>query len=195
MAISKKRKSKVAKARHPFLYRLENGDGTSKVRKAWATVEYTTKPVDLVLTAAHVRKAMNANGAGSTSACAMAICTYNHADAFSHSVEGHIDFNYSRALVVTKLDKQGLPCKCRVYEHNARNIARLNDTPGGQQKLLDLILRDGPITVTLKPHRVRSEVGRSGRTRVATGARDPLKGMKGAKLRYAVYKLGAIPPA
>ena len=48
MAISKKRKSKkVAKARHPFLYRLENGDGTSKIRKAWATVEYTRVPVDL----------------------------------------------------------------------------------------------------------------------------------------------------
>ena len=148
-----------------------------------------------MLTADHVRKSMKAHGAGSTSACAMAICTYNHADSFGHNVEGHIDFNYSRAFVVTKLDKQGLPSKCKVYEHNARNIARLNDTPGGQQKLLEMIQKDGPITVTLKPHRVRSEIGRSGKTRKPTGARDPLKGLKGAKLRYAVYKLGAMPAA
>ena len=188
-----KRKSKVAPVRHPFLYRLETGNGASKVRKAWAAVEYTRTPVELKLTAAHVRKSMTAGGAGMTSSCSVAICTYAHADKFPHNVEGHIDFNYSRAFVVTRVDKNGLPSRCRVYEHNARDIARLNDTPGGQKKLLEKIERDGPITVTLKPHRVRSAVGRSGRTRGTTGARDPISGLKGAKLRYAVYKLG-VPP-
>jgi hypothetical protein len=188
----KKRKSKTAQVRHPFLYRLENGDGTSKVRKKMATVEYTTKPVEIELTAAHVRKSMKAGGAGNTSSCSVAICTYNHSDAFPHTVEGHIDFNYSRAFVVSKVDKYGLPERCKVYEHNARDIAKLNDTPGGQQKLLDRIERDGPIKITFKPHRVRSEIGRSGKGRKATGARDAMK-LKGAKLRYAVYKLGSMP--
>src|SRR4029077_10031765 len=126
-----------------------NGDGTSKMHQAWATVEYTTKPVSMVLTADHVRKSIKADGAGSTSSCSVAVCTYNHVDAFPHKVEGHIDFNYSRAFVVTRLDKQGLPARCRVYEHNARDIAKLNDTTGGQQKLLERLEREGPITITL----------------------------------------------
>lgn len=189
----KKAKAKVAKVRHAFLYEMISGSGKARKRKAWATVKYTTKPVDMILTAAHIRKSMRAEGAGNTSSCAVAICTYNHEDAFGHSVEGHIDFQYSRAFVVSKTDKYGLPSECYVYEHNARNIAKLNDTPGGQQKLLDRIEKDGPITITLKPHRVRSEIGRSGKDRKTTGARDAMKGLKGAKLRYAVYKLGAMP--
>lgn len=192
-AKKKVRKSKVAKVRHAFLYELVNGSGKARKRKAWATVKYTTKPVEMVLTAAHVRKSMRLDGAGNTSSCSVAVCTYNHEEAFGHPVEGHIDFQYSRAFVVSKTDKYGLPSECYVYEHNARNIAKLNDTPGGQQKLLDRIEKDGPITITLKPHRVRSEIGRPGKTRPTTGARDPMKGLKGAKLRYAHYKLGAMP--
>lgn len=191
-----KAKAKVAKVRHPFLYRMQNGDGTSKLRKAWATVKYTTKPVDMVLTAAHIRKAIKAKGAGTTSCCAVAICSYNHSDVYPHNVEGHIDFNYTRAFVVSKVDKTGLPSECYVYEHDARDIAFLNDTPGGLKKLLAMIEKDGPITVKLKPHRVRSEIGRPGKARKATGVRDPMKkNLKGAKLRYAVYKLGAMPTA
>ena len=189
----KKPKSKVAKVRHPFLYRLENGDGTFKVLKAWATVKYSTKEVVMDLTAAHMRKSIKASGAGTTSACAVAVCTYGHQDKFSHNVEGHTDFNYSRAFVVSKVDRQGLPSECYVYEHNSRWVAKLNDTPGGQQKLLGMIEANGPITVVLKPHRVRSVIGRPGKGRPTTGARSPTAGLKGAKLRYAVYKLGSMP--
>jgi hypothetical protein len=190
----KAKKPITAKVRHPFLYRLENGDGTSKVRKAWATVKYATKDVQLVLTAAHLRRSIKAQGAGTTSHCAVAICAYNHSDAFPHNVEGHIDFNYSRAFVVSKGDKHGLPSNCVVYEHDARDIAKLNDTPGGQQKLLERIERDGPITVTLKAHRQRSAPGRNGAVRKPTGVRDPAtKGLRGARLRYTVYKLGSQP--
>jgi hypothetical protein len=80
-----------------------------------------------------------------------------------------------------------------VYEHNDKGVAKMNDTAGGQQKLLDRIAKDGNITVTLKPHRPRSEIGRPGKDRPVTGKRDPIAGAKGAKLRYAVYKLGALP--
>jgi hypothetical protein len=192
----KAKKPVTARVRHPFLYRLENGDGTSKVRKAWAIVKYATKDVPLTLTAPHLRRSIKAQGAGTTSHCAVAICTYNHSDAFPHNVEGHIDFNYTRAFVVSKVDKHGLPSHCVVYEHEARNIAKLNDTPGGQQKLLERVERDGPITLTLKAHRTRSEAGRKGSAvgRKKSGVRDPAtKGLRGAKLRYTVYKLGSQP--
>lgn len=188
-----KAKPKVAKVRHPFLYRVETGSGKSTVHKAWAVVKYSSKPVEIVLTAAHVRKSMQKNGVGHTSKCSMAICTYDHAEAFSHRVEGHVDWQYSRAFVVSKLDKTGLPSECYVYEHNDKGVAKMNDSAGGQQKLLDRIAKDGPITVTLKPHRPRSEVGRPGKDRKTTGTRDPIKNLKGARLRYATRQLGALP--
>jgi hypothetical protein len=193
MPTKSKSRSKFAQVRHPFLYKLYKGDGTFSVHKAWAKVVHAKKPIDLVLTVAHVRKSIKLNGAGDTSKCSMAICAYDHADKFPVPVEGHIDWNYARAFPVTNLDKQGLPCKCLAYEHNRPDIARLNDSgKTGQQQLLRLLERKGPITVRLLPIRYRSEEGRSGRNRKGTGVRDPMK-RKGAHLRYAVYKLGAQP--
>lgn len=188
----RKSRSKFAKVRHPFLYKVFRADGTHKVKKAWAKVIHAKHAVDLVLTAEHVRKSIALKGVGDTSTCSVAVCTYNHADKFSHKIEGHVDWNYSRAFIVSKVDKFGLPCECVAYEH-ADEIAHLNDTPGGQQQLLRRIKRDGPITIRLKPIRIRSEEGRPGRNRKSTGKRDPLKQLKGAKLRYAMAQLGAQP--
>ncbi len=189
---TKKPKSAV---RHPFLYDLHYGVGKVKQRKAWAAVIPAKEAVTITLTEEHVKRSIAAHGVGSTSKCSVAVCTYDHEDAFPHNVEGHIDFQYSRAFVVSKVDAQGLPSKCVVYEHNARWVANLNDTEGGQQELLEKIQQNGPITIVLKPKRVRSAPGRSGNGRPATGARDPLKKPKprGAKLRYAVAYLGALP--
>jgi hypothetical protein len=79
-----------------------------------------------------------------------------------------------------------------VYEHAAGEVAKLNDSKGGQKKLLARIMRDGPIEIILKPHRVRSVVGRSGQGRGTTGARARTVG-RGAKLRYAVMQMGGPP--
>ncbi len=113
-------------------------------------------------------------------------------EAFGHTVEGHVDFNYYRAFVVSKLDKNGLPSECYAYEHNRKDVAMLNDTAGGQKKLLALIERDGPITLELKPYRKRSAVGRPGKGRLKVGTRERIPA-KGARLRYAVMKMGAMP--
>src|SRR6187455_908046 len=142
MKENKKRKTGFAQVRHAFLYKVVKGDGTSKVHKAWARVRHATQEVELVLTAEHVRKSIAAKGAGDTSKCTMAVCTYNHAGSFPHKVEGHLDWNYSRAWVVSKCDKVGLPCECVAYEHNDRGIARLNDSPNGQKQLLQKLERD-----------------------------------------------------
>ena len=50
-----------------------------------------------------------------------------------------MDFNYTRLFVVSKLDEIGLPEECYVYEHNAGDIAKLNDSEDGQEKLLQMI--------------------------------------------------------
>jgi hypothetical protein len=190
--VARKSRSKFSPVRHPFLYELRfPANGKHVTKKAMAKVRYSHKPVTIELTAAHVRKSMKLKGVGNTSACSMAICAAQHADQFPHKVEGHIDWNYCRAFIVSKVDKAGLPSECYAYEHDDE-IAKLNDTAGGQRKLLALIERDGPITIKLKPYRKRSTKGRTGKGRGTTDARKKIIG-KGAKLRYAVAQFGAYP--
>lgn len=193
MISKRKSRSKFAQVRHAFLYDVIYGDGTRKKKKSWAKVIRAIKRVLLKLTEKHVQRAIELHGAGKTSTCAMALCAYAHKAAFPHPVEGHIDWNYSRAWVASKNDKQGLPNECYCYEHNDKGIAKLNDTLEGHKKLLKMIQENGPITVVLKPYRKRSEEGRPGRSRKSTGKRDPIKQLKGAKLRYATFQLGATP--
>src|SRR3954470_2671984 len=90
---------KYARVKHAFLYKLFKGDGSYTVHKAWARVIHATRGVELELTADHVRRSMELRGVGDTSRCSMAICTYDHAEKFSHRVEGHVDWSYSRAWV------------------------------------------------------------------------------------------------
>jgi hypothetical protein len=138
---------------------------------------------------------MRLDGVGDTAKCSMAICAADHAAAFPHPVEGHIDWTYTRAFIVSKLSpKTGLPSECYVYDHTD-GIARMNDTPGGQQRLLDALERDGERVIVLKPKRIRSRRGRSGRGRPITGRRDPAHRLRGAKLRYAVAARGRLPAA
>lgn len=199
---SKKRTSTVSAKgpRHPFVFKI--GEGVDKTITAWAKVIPGKKAIPIVLEADHVRNAMKLGGVGNTSTCTMAICARAHAHVFPHSVEGLIDWAYTRAWVATKLNKDGLPCECVVYEHsdsikldnNGRvSIAELNDSKGGQKKLLAYLEVNGPVTVWLKPKRVRSEVGRSGKGRISTGKRRRAHLGVGAKLRFAVALLGGVP--
>jgi len=194
MPVKKKPKKSVYTAiRHPFLYETVMPNGRRRISKQFAKVKPATKEVILELTAAHVRESMRRDGVGNTAKCSVAICTYQHEDKFAHNVEGHTDFQYSRAFLVSKLNKDGFPVECYAYEHNAGKIAKLNDTPGGQEKLLNLLEKNGPLTIHLKPYRQRSEPGRPGAHRPTTGARAP-KVPKGARLRYATANnFGATP--
>ena len=186
-------RSKYAPVRHPFLYKVRLPDGSEITKKAMARVIRATTPVTLVLTEEYVLKSMKLHGVGNTATCSMAVCTYGHAAAFPHSVVGYTDWTYARCFIASKLDGQGLPCECYAYEHTDE-VAKLNDTKNGQRKLLARIRKHGPITIELRPYRQRSEEGRSGRSRKATGARSA-ENRLGANLRYAVAQLGVLPQA
>lgn len=126
-------------------------DGKKSAINAPAIVTYAAHSVDITLTDEHVLKAIRLKGVGDTRNCSMALCTVAHKDDFNHPVVGIIDWTYRRSAIVTKMSKKtGLPTHCVVYAHNSK-IAQLNDTRGGQQKLLEMIRRDGPITVRLHP--------------------------------------------
>jgi hypothetical protein len=188
------KKSKYARNRHPFWYKARVGNGTEHTYKTWARVIHAIKPVTLTLTAQHVERSIRENGRGDTAHCSMAICTYEHADAFPHPIAGHVDWNYSRAFVVSKVDKSGLPDECVAYEHRS-SIARNQDKPGGQQKLLTKLQKYGDVTVELYPIRKRSRPGRSGLQRLTTGARlNQAPHLHGARLRYsATLDIGVTP--
>jgi hypothetical protein len=93
-----------------------------------------TKKVKLTLTAEHVRRSMKLHGVGNTQTCSMAVCAKEQAEQFPHPVHGYIDWQYSRAYVVTKVSKaHGMPTACVVYTHTD-DIAKLNDSKNGTGK-------------------------------------------------------------
>lgn len=178
--------------RHTFVFKIQAGEGEkTKVLKAKATVRRATKSVDLILTADDVRRSIKLKGVGNTQTCSMAVCAKRHADAFPHPVEGFIDWQYRRAFVVSKVGKAtGLPVACVVYEHHSK-IAKLNDSKGGQKKLLAQLETDGDLMIRLLP--VRQREHKPGKP---TGRRDGSRSSRpagsGAKLRFAVAQLGGV---
>jgi len=187
-------KKQFAQVRHKFLYRWEDANGKWHVIEAWARVRHPRRAVSIIAEAKHVERSIRREGVGDTANCAMAVCAGDHADKFPHAVEGHIDWTYTRAFVVSKVGRNGLPTECYVYDHNDE-IARLNDSKNGQLKLLKQLQEHGPRTITLTPKRVRSTKGRSGAARGRPGTRDVAARLRGGKLRYAVAKVASERPA
>jgi len=191
-----KSRRKTAQVRHIFYTAILNEvTGKEIIVPHPVKVVYATKPARLFLGESHVLKSIQLNGVGDLTKCSMAICGHAHRDAFGHPIapSGWLDWGYSRCWVASKDSKKnGLPIECVCYEHNDR-IAHLNDSKGGQQKLLKMIQENGPIEIILKPMRRRSEPGRSGAGRVNSGARAPLKTyLKGAKLRRVMARVGDL---
>ncbi len=174
--------------RHTFRFKL---DGASELITARATVKRAKKPVKLTLTAEDVKSSMALKGVGNTQTCSMAVCAKRQADAFPHKVEGFIDWQYSRAFVVSKINREtGLPSECFVYRHQ-NNIAKLNDSKGGQKKLLAELEAEGPRVIRLSE--VKTHVRKSGRpSGKRDGSRAPRPTAMGAKLRFAVAQLGGV---
>jgi hypothetical protein len=189
----RKSRSKFAPIKHKFLYRWEDASGKRRTIEAWAKVREATRAVTLVVKPEHVLKSIRRKGVGDTANCSMAICAVDNAEAFPHQVEGHIDWTYTRAFVVSRVDRNGLPSECVVYDHND-DIARLNDSNNGQRKLLRQLEADGPREITLTPKRKRSKVGRPGKGRKKVGTRDVEQRLRGGKLRYAVAQLASEQP-
>jgi hypothetical protein len=174
--------------RHAFRLLVQFG---TKPIVFWAKVKWPTKPVDLELTEEHVRKSIKLKGIGNVATCSMALCVHDHKDAFPHEVDTYVDWFYRRVYVVSKLNVQGFPIECYCYEHHSK-IGQLNDSKGGQQKLLEILQRNGPMIIRLSPPKYRTQpLGRpKGRD---DGSRSKRTLGTGAKLRFAMATQGALP--
>ena len=172
---------------HRHAFRFMAG---GKVLTAWAKVRDAKEAVTLNLSAQDVRDSIEANGAGNSQTCSMAVCAKRQAGAFPHKVEGYIDWFYRTAFVVSRVDKNtGLPSECVAYDHRDP-IALLNDSKGGQKALLTTLERDGSRKISLRPiaKRVRVVTGGSGNKNKGLRKKPPIP--RGANLRYAVARLG-----
>jgi hypothetical protein len=184
-------KQKVARFRHAFRFKLADDD--NQVITSWAKVKIPKQVVELVLKPEHVRASKKKGGVGNTQTCSMALCAKAHQESFPHPVEGYVDWQYRRAYVVSKVGREtGMPTECYVYDHNDR-VAHLNDSKGGQDKLLTMLGNKGEITVRLRPP--RQDAARPGRPEGRnTGARSQPKSLGvGARRRFAVAFAGGVP--
>lgn len=184
--------------RHAFKFKMEGQDEPITV---WAAVKDAKAPVTLVVTAEDVQRSIDASGIGSTQKCTMAVCAKRSSGSFSHPVEGYVDWQYSRAYVVSKI-KNGLPSECVAYRHG-NDIAKVNDTKNGQRKLLEMLKAEGPKTVTLYPigkkrRKAKAQWSAVYRRDRPEGRTDGLGGRSsraktGAAARFAFAKLnGAV---
>jgi hypothetical protein len=182
--------------RHVFHYKIDLGDGAVQNNiKGWARVRHPKRTVRLTLKAEHVRASIRSNGVGNTQLCTMAFCARAHAKEFDHPYIGDIDWTYARAYVGSRRNKRtGLPDECYVYAHSD-DIGKLNDTRGGQERLLADLEQNGDRIITLRPYPQRHGESKRGGTGRRTGERTA-KGTylgNGAGYRYAVAQLGGIP--
>lgn len=182
------------RTRHHFRFKLPAEDNQKPVTiVARARVIYAKKPVILTLTAADVKRSMEIDGVGNTQTCSMAVCAKRQAKAFGHPVEGGvIDWYYRRAYVSSHVSREnGLPDECYAYAHKDK-IAQLNDTKGGQKKLLEDLLKNGDREIRLYP--ILPSKPRPGRARGKNdGSRSKTISLgKGAKLRFAMANLGGV---
>lgn len=113
------------------------------------------QPVDLELSADDVRIAMAQKGHGDAQRCAGAVCVKRLKGRFSHPAL-FIDWTPSRAYVVNKLDKNGMPAECICYVHRD-NVANLFDRPAGYKQLLNIIQsKGGELKIKLTPAVIRA---------------------------------------
>lgn len=177
--------------RHAFRFKI-GADDNQRTITCWAKVIPAKRHVYLPLKAAHVQKSISLKGIGNTQTCTMAVCADQEKSSFPHRVEGgYIDWFYSRAFVVSRLDKNGLPCECYEYQHSDQ-IAQMNDTKGGQRKLLAQLTESGDRIIHLRPvRRYDVHTRRSPPKGVGDGSRTKVLS-RGAKLRFAVAQLGGV---
>jgi hypothetical protein len=181
-----KRSRSGIKQRYPF--RVQMGDG--RIFTLWARVIQAKRPVEVMLKAEHVRESIRLGGVGNTQTCSMAICSKREAHCFPHRVEGWVVWTYNRAYVVSRLDKNGAPLECYAYAH-ADIIGKLNDSTGGQQKLLAQLERDGDRKVRLYPIKRYDKPGYKPPP-LGKGDGSRVKTPRGAKLRYAMAAAGGV---
>lgn len=178
--------------RHTFHFRLPLANGKMREFPVPAKVFRGDTTVSITLTAAHVRRALELDGVANTQCCAGAVCALDHAELFNHLIEGYVDWQYSRAYLVSKVDDRYMPSECVVYQHTD-DAAVDFDTVAGLKKLLKDLEENGDRTiilrpVTKKPHGTRA----AGKTGVRDGSRTK-KAVRGHRLRWARAGLGGVP--
>jgi len=185
--------------RWPFRHKFKNG--TERVY--WFKAIPATSYARPILEAAHVQESIDRDGVADTQNCTEAVCAQRNPDAFDHPVEGTVDFTYSRAAVVTKVYKEPrrlsrnstkiVSGECVVYEHSHGDIAKLNDTRRGQQKLLQMLKENGPLQQTFRPLRIQSKrtwASPPGGKRTGSRTRHSLRGSKArAAFATAAFEL------
>jgi hypothetical protein len=176
-------------SRHAFRFMVGSPED-QKTITCWAKVVPAKQDVFLPLKAGHVEKSIKLKGVGNTQCCSMAVCAYEEKDCFPHQVHGYIDWFYSRAFVVSKLDKNGLPAECYAYMHSD-NIAKLNDSKGGQKTLLAELKKGGDRIIHLRPVRGHDNKGPFPHRSRQDGSRTKVQ-PRGAKLRFAVAQMGGV---
>lgn len=182
-------KRKSGNHRHAFRFRIRGANGKTQEIISWAKVIFGTKRIQLDLKADDVRRSIQLRGVGNTQNCSMAVCALRQAEIFPHPVEGFIDWQYSRAYVVSKV-KNGLPIECVAYRHND-SIALLNDTAGGQKKLLSELVANGDRKIYLTPQQDSKGRKHPRPPFNSDGSRkSKVHAMRGGKLRFAVAQLG-----
>lgn len=173
--------------RHAFLFQVA---GQKPVR-VFAKVKPARETVTATLTEAHIKRAMKLNGHGDAQNCAGAVCIKDRPE-FPHTFSGHVDWLHHRAYVSDANNSFGLPKSCVAYRLRgvARKVAPLFDSAPGLKKLLEMVRREGSITLVLEPPLyVPREKGRSKGHPEAPTRRKV--GAKGQKLRLTNIGSGA----
>lgn len=187
------KKKTRATPRHAFKFKVQaDEDEKPHIQTVWAKVIKARKPVTLHLKAEDIRRSIKLKGIGNTQTCAMACCAKRSANSFPHPVEGYIDWQYRTAYVVSKLHKDtGMIAECVAYTHNDE-IAKLNDTLGGQQRLLAQLEKYGDRVIRLRPCAIRKKPGHGPYQPQPTGKRSSRPAAVGAKLRFAMSQLDGV---
>jgi hypothetical protein len=139
---------KKSKYGHNFHYVLPNG--TKK--KLLADVYHGKHSFSIEALVADMDRAEKLNGAGTTQACMMAVCSERHASIVPHPFLW-VEWMDSRAYFVVEM-QLGKRAKCIVYQHNDK-MAPLFDTPEGRKILRQRLKEEGKIVVHLTPQRVQ----------------------------------------
>ncbi len=174
--MAKKSKS-ISSRRH--IMRFDLGGPRPMVHPVKVARPKSKEVVKIELSADDVRIAMAQKGHGDAQRCAGAVCTQRHSHRFPHPVH-YIDWTQSRAYVITKLDKLGMPAECISYVHHD-NVAELFDKPSGYKQLLKVIQENGgALKISLRPDRVRPRAsgGRNG----VSGSKAPMTAAQRAKV-------------
>lgn len=175
--------------KHVFKFKTDLG----QVYKFPVIVSYPKTGTEITLKASHAKKSIQLGGVGNCQTCTVSCCVMDNPDAFPKKIGTVVDWTYSRVYIATRYNSNGAPTHAIAYRHNRGDIAKRNDTPGGQKSILCELEANGPQVIMLLPMRKRGNSGGYGGRGQKTGERTPpaVTGI-GAERRFAFAKAGGL---